>query len=317
MDLSNKSNSDLNDEKNEVVNDSIITTISVDTSSADMSEPVNIATFELSDDIDDDVEIDRPESVIVCSSLNNTNETEFDVSQMDGISNEKVTDESTADIIDENKSLFRLEFENENVFEELATVISSRIREALILLNRTVTVVVDKENHRISFAKADESDIFMVDTLPTDTVHKSEVPSYKSVTEALRKMKKETANDANDKPKSGSCWNCGGDHNMRECKEPMNRENISRGKQLFQRSKTERYHLDAEQKFAHFLPGSISENLREALGLRKRELPLYIYKMRLYGYPPGWLEDAKVTRSGLTLFNAEVSHLWSTNVTCK
>lgn len=305
MDSSNKSNGDLNDEKNEVVSDSIITTISVDTSSTDMTESVNIATFELSDD---DEEVDRPASVIVCSSLNNTNETEFNVSEMDGISNEKVTDESAANITDENKSLFRLEFENENVFEELATVISSRIREALISLNRTVTVVVNKENHRISFAKADEGDIFTVDTLPTDTVHKSEVPNYKSVTEALKKMRKNET-DANDKPKSGSCWNCGGDHNMRDCKEPMNRENISRGKQLFQRTKTERYHLDAEQKFAHFLPGSISENLREALGLRKRELPLYIYKMRLYGYPPGWLEEAKVTRSGLTLFNAEVSHL--------
>lgn len=312
MDSNKESNGDLENEVIELVDDSIISTISLDTSSAaDMSGLNNTAAIELSDDIDDVEEVDGNASVVICSSPNNTNENGFNVSEMDGISNEKNTDDSAADV-EENKSLFRLEFENEEVFDELATVISSRIREAFVSLNKTVTVSVDKQNNRVSFSKADDADIFMIDTLPTDKVHKSEVPSYKSVTEALKKMqakKKDSANDASDKPKGGGCWNCGGDHNMRDCKEPVNRENIARGKQQFQRTRTERYHLDAEQKFAHFQPGTTSDNLREALGLRKRELPLYIYKMRLYGYPPGWLEEAKVTRSGLTLFNAEVSML--------
>lgn len=306
MDTNNQSNGEFEEEIIEIANDSVITTISLDTTSGtEISGLNNTATIDLSEDVE---EVDGNASVIICSSPIQTNENAAVESQMDGITS--VAHDEAAPDVDENVALFRLEFDNEDVFEELATVISSRIREVLISLDRTVAVSVDKENNRITFSKANDGDVFMIDTLPTDKVHKSEVPSYKSVTEALKKMnasKKDATNDANDKPKSGGCWNCGGDHNMRECKEPVNRENIARGKQMFHRTKTERYHLDAEQKFAHFLPGTISDNLREGLGLRKRELPLYIYKMRLYGYPPGWLEEAKVTRSGLTLFNAEVS----------
>lgn len=308
MDLDHQNNGDMNDEVHEIVNDAIIAATSLDASSLDRNELNSTVAAELSDDVE---KIDGNVTPIIRSSPHNANENDSSAEQMDEVSNEKATVESTVDI-DENKSLFRLEFENGNVYEELAMVISARVREALVSLNKTYTYKVDKENNRISFSKADDGDIFMIDTLPTDKVHKSEVPDYTSVTEALKKMnasKKAKANNLSDKSKAGGCWNCGGDHNMRECKEPMNRENISRGKQMFHRTKTERYHLDAEQKFAHFLPGTISEGLREALGLRQRELPLYIYKMRLYGYPPGWLEEAKVTHSGLTLFNSEVSQL--------
>lgn len=306
----NQNNGDMHDEAH-VINDSVIATISLDRSSVEMSDPNKAAVIEFRDDdhVNDDVEgVDENASPVIGSPLNNTNE---NAPPMDGVSNEKVPDESAnGGSSDENEFLFRLEFENDVIFDELATFISSRVRDALISLQKTVVVAVDKENHRVTFSKADDANIFMIDTLPTDKVNKTEVPSYKSITEALLKMnanKTETANELNDKPKGSGCWNCGGVHNMRDCKEPMNRDNIQRAKQLFQRTKTERYHLDADQKFAHFVPGTISGNLREALGLRKRELPLYIYKMRLYGYPPGWLEEAKVTRSGLTLFNTEVS----------
>ncbi|KAL3316927.1 hypothetical protein Ciccas_004422 [Cichlidogyrus casuarinus] len=36
-----------------------------------------------------------------------------------------------------------------------------------------------------------------------------------------------------------------------------------------------------------------SSNLRDALGLRQNDIPLYIYKMRSLGYPPGWLKAAR------------------------
>lgn len=41
------------------------------------------------------------------------------------------------------------------------------------------------------------------------------------------------------------------------------------------------------------------------MGLRKNELPPYIYRMRALGYPPGWLEEAKVVYSNLDMFDAE------------
>lgn len=62
-----------------------------------------------------------------------------------------------------------------------------------------------------------------------------------------------------------------------------------------------------EQRFGHLVAGELSKDLRNALGLRSKELPTHIYRMRMLGYPPGWLEQAKVSGSGLTMFDSEVS----------
>lgn len=64
-----------------------------------------------------------------------------------------------------------------------------------------------------------------------------------------------------------------------------------------------RYHIDEEQRFAHLVPGKVSDELRSAMGLKTNQLPRFIYRMRLYGYPPGWLDEAKITHSGITLIN--------------
>lgn len=41
-------------------------------------------------------------------------------------------------------------------------------------------------------------------------------------------------------------------------------------------------------------PGKISAELREALNLPENDLPIWIYRMRALGYPPGWLKKAIV-----------------------
>lgn len=46
-----------------------------------------------------------------------------------------------------------------------------------------------------------------------------------------------------------------------------------------------------------------SDELREAMGLREDQLPSYIYQMRVHGYPPGHLFDAKIEGSGISLFD--------------
>ncbi|WAR03845.1 ZCHC8-like protein [Mya arenaria] len=112
------------------------------------------------------------------------------------------------------------------------------------------------------------------------------------------------------KPK---CWNCDGDHMMTECKEPRDQRKISENRKQFMASSREqqpsgpkggRYHVDASQdpRFSKFKPGTISEELRSALGYDEDQLPLYIYRMRALGYPPGWMEDAKGT-PGLAMFD--------------
>ena len=77
-----------------------------------------------------------------------------------------------------------------------------------------------------------------------------------------------------------NCFNCLGNHNLRDCKEPRNYGNINKNRKEFvakQGNKNMRYHHDDDQKFAHIVPGQISKDLRKALGLKDNELPRHIY----------------------------------------
>ena len=108
-----------------------------------------------------------------------------------------------------------------------------------------------------------------------------------------------------------SCFNCGKDHNLSDCPEPRDliRININRKEYREKygspgQTPDSRYHASEAdtQKFSHLKAGMISGNLREALGINENDLPPYIYKMRLLGYPPGYL---KSTDSGLVMYDAE------------
>lgn len=57
--------------------------------------------------------------------------------------------------------------------------------------------------------------------------------------------------------------------------------------------------------YGHLSPGKISEKLRRALGLHKNDLPPYIYRMRVLGYPPGWIKEAEDETSNLCMFDIE------------
>ncbi|XP_054008951.1 zinc finger CCHC domain-containing protein 8 homolog [Hylaeus anthracinus] len=104
------------------------------------------------------------------------------------------------------------------------------------------------------------------------------------------------------------CFNCMENHNLRDCPKPRIQANINKNRKNFNSkggSKSVRYHLDDDQKFDRMIPGQLSSNLRKALGLRDHELPRHIYRMRKLGYPPGWLEEARIQHSGLSLFNSD------------
>lgn len=66
-----------------------------------------------------------------------------------------------------------------------------------------------------------------------------------------------------------------------------------------------RYHKEeCDLGSSDYMPGQLSDALVQALGLQKGELPLHVYRMRIYGYPPGWLEEARIVHSGLTVFDS-------------
>ncbi|KAG5316237.1 ZCHC8 protein, partial [Acromyrmex insinuator] len=104
-----------------------------------------------------------------------------------------------------------------------------------------------------------------------------------------------------------SCFNCNGNHNLRDCPLPRNQSNINKKRKEFasKHNMGVRYHLSEDQRFSHMIPGQLSQKLRKALGLKDNQLPRHIYRMRLLGYPPGWLEEARLQHSGLSLFNSD------------
>ncbi|XP_066595481.1 zinc finger CCHC domain-containing protein 8 homolog [Prorops nasuta] len=151
----------------------------------------------------------------------------------------------------------------------------------------------------------DEYDrLFMIDKSPCLNTE-FDVPTYgKKYETIVEKLNvKEAQEEESCQPKI-QCFNCLGNHNMRDCPEPRNREAITKNRNK-NNSKMSRYHLEDEQKFGHLVPGQISSQLRKALGLKDNQLPKHIYRMRVLGYPPGWLEEARLQHSGLSLFDSE------------
>ena len=109
--------------------------------------------------------------------------------------------------------------------------------------------------------------------------------------------------------KGNKCFNCGGNHNLAECKEEKDPRKIAKNRREFMNSSvgmsSARYHIDDPQKFGHLTPGLPSKKLSEALGLKRDNLPAYIYRLRDLGYPPGWLKHAEISHSGMTLYLEE------------
>lgn len=93
-----------------------------------------------------------------------------------------------------------------------------------------------------------------------------------------------------------SCFNCDGEHNLRDCTQRKDFRRISRKKRESGDGRQRVFYNDvgiSKQREKHFKPGVISDRLRAALGLRGNDIPEHIYRMRrlglIDGYPPGWL----------------------------
>ncbi|XP_072243959.1 zinc finger CCHC domain-containing protein 8 [Leuresthes tenuis] len=117
------------------------------------------------------------------------------------------------------------------------------------------------------------------------------------------------------RPKS-MCFNCSSSsHQLRDCPKPKDMAAINERRKEFNQNSNQamqsnqRYHADeVEERFAKYKPGLMSEELLTALGIDGNTLPPLIYRMRQLGYPPGWLKDAEMENSGLSLYDGNVSN---------
>ncbi|XP_077456067.1 zinc finger CCHC domain-containing protein 8 [Stigmatopora argus] len=120
--------------------------------------------------------------------------------------------------------------------------------------------------------------------------------------------------DMTDKRSKSMCFNCGSSaHQMRDCPKPKDMAAINERRKEFNQNHAglgnQRYHADeVEERFAKYKPGILSEELLYALGLETNALPPLIYRMRQLGYPPGWLKEAEMEKSGLRLYDGNVSN---------
>uniref|UniRef100_A0A146MBS3 Zinc finger CCHC domain-containing protein 8 n=1 Tax=Lygus hesperus TaxID=30085 RepID=A0A146MBS3_LYGHE len=161
--------------------------------------------------------------------------------------------------------------------------------------------------------RSDTSCLFSISTEPEEGDHEpSKILYYKEFSIFPEE-------DENTQPKGRfRCFNCGtGIHNMSECPEKRDSSAVSRNRAAFMYQRQQqpglsnsrefkRYHIEIEGVLrGEAAPGVISDELREAMGLKRNQLPPYIYKMRVMGYPPGWLEEAKISNSGINMINSK------------
>lgn len=214
-----------------------------------------------------------------------------------------------------NNLLFTINFSDTATFNELNSVLEQAIRTAMLPLKKTVTITAPSAIQLTVTENADQSSdcIFIIDatasSVKANHATSKDVPRYNlnrkvnvfnDQTQCLKADDDST--ECKRPAKLNTCFNCDGEHSIRDCTEPKNFNKIRQNRSQFSSSKTERYHVDAEQRFGQFIPGQISKCLQKALGLSRSEIPTHVYRMRVLGYPPGWLEGAKVTESGLQLF---------------
>lgn len=255
-------------------------------SSGDESDTVN----------DDENAIKTNENAIEKDNHIDTENTDKNVTTN---SNES-TDTTTVNISDDtvieiDDFLFRIEFKNDKIFNEFKEIIAIGIQQCFKSMNKSCEIIEESTNYSMAIHENRQindngcTDIFKIDLIPTPikTIIKDIVPEYRSSSTILfnddLNASIKSLNDIDDaRPmrRTNLCFNCDGEHSIKDCTKPRNFAKIRANRQRFSSGKTaERYHIDVEQKFAKYQPGVLSNDLRNAMGLKKGELPLHILKM--------------------------------------
>ncbi|KAG8456071.1 hypothetical protein GDO86_002027 [Hymenochirus boettgeri] len=139
-----------------------------------------------------------------------------------------------------------------------------------------------------------------------------EIPKYPQIFTQIVSLDGQEIQVKAKRPKA-CCFNCGSEeHQIRDCPKPRDQAHINMKKKEFLDAcgeagyqNQQRYHAEVEERFGKFKPGIVSDELQDALGISDKNLPPFIYRMRELGYPPGWLKEAELENSGLSLYDGK------------
>ncbi|XP_016972556.2 zinc finger CCHC domain-containing protein 8 homolog [Drosophila rhopaloa] len=278
----------------------------------DSQNSVEIVEDDVEDgELDDEVEFVPPEEV--------TQKWVEPAAKTKKTARDNVRQETTKE--DGDHLVFEVRFHKKEHFasmqKQMLAVLEHTFAEKQLLFraNPEELILAAFENSELPMEEdaVDTEDLFLIDTQPVAKLNASQVPSYKRCnsdildeqTEARKKLKADEVNKCFRPKAQSSCFNCGDtDHSLRECPKPRNNARINRARKK-NSNRMERYHVDTEQRFGHIRPGKISTKTRHAMGYSRGQLPFMFYRLRVLGYPPAWLEEAKVQSSGIALFNAD------------
>lgn len=158
---------------------------------------------------------------------------------------------------------------------------------------------------RVSEKLVKKSDDYKIDNTPNKAAGEESTPTYRKsfgATVLCNDKESEVMPRSSQSNSRNVCFNCEkNNHSLRDCPEPRNMKKVNKARNEFNKREL-RYHDDAENDSSLNQPGKLSDDLRNALGLGDNQLPMHVYRMRLFGYPPAWIEEAKIHNSGLSLF---------------
>lgn len=202
-----------------------------------------------------------------------------------------------------NEIICKISFSSKENFNSFKNIFKKSIGNAV-----DVDFVESEESNELTITKVPELS-FLIDTTPV--ADKVKIPSYKRCfKDVFNGEVPENVSEENDaapmKNSANVCFNCSSaDHSIKDCPEEKDLDRIRKAKKEMLAKKDSykltRYHVDANQAYADLEPGKISSELSKALGLKKKELPSFFFRMRLFGYPEGWLKAAEIHDSGISM----------------
>ncbi|KFM68460.1 Zinc finger CCHC domain-containing protein 8-like protein, partial [Stegodyphus mimosarum] len=214
----------------------------------------------------------------------------------------------------ETESEVYISFKEKHLDEKFSSILRDLIVELTsghLDIQELKNFISSKKQNTNEVEENPPEDLFSLDISTAPETSYTIVPKYETSFNEILDKKDESdakpeAYDGKTKRFPKVCFNCSGDHNVGQCPHKIDQRKVNIARRQIKSfcPPTVRYHVHGKKE-AGFKPGSISDDLREALDLKQNQIPLYVYRMRLLGYPPGWLAEAAVESSGITVYGSD------------